>query len=85
MEKLLVFAFIVSPGVLFAFLRVPETPTLTPTLAPTLAPTLTLEAQPSCQVAAVYSPSRKTGSDTASGEVGRFVSLLGDALRKLNW
>ncbi len=80
MEKLLFFAFILSPGVLFAFLRAPEPPTLTPILAPTL----TLAARTSCQVAAVYSPSRQTGSDTASGEVGQFASLLGNGPRKPN-
>ena len=74
MEKLLFFAFIVSPGVLFAFLRVPEPPL-----------NLTLAARTPCQVATVYLPSRKTEPGAASGEVGRFASLLGDVPRKLNW
>lgn len=57
MEKLLFFAFVLSPGVLFAFLRAPEPPTLTPTL--------TLAAQTPCQVAAVY-PLHKAGPSVTS-------------------
>ncbi len=73
MDKLLFFAFIVSPGVLFAFLRVPEPPL-----------DLTLAARTPCRVAVAYPPSRQVGSDTSSGEVGRFVSLPGNGPRKPN-
>lgn len=79
MEKLLFFAFVLSPGVLFAFLRVPEPPTLTPTLTPAL----TLAAQTPCQVAAVY-PLYKTSPGVTSERVERFVGLPADTPRKLN-
>lgn len=74
MDKLFFFAFVLSPGVLFAFLRPPEPP----------PPNLTLAGRVPCQVAAAYPPSRQVGSDISSGEVGRFVSLPGNGPRKPN-
>ena len=73
MDKLFFFAFVLSPGVLFAFLRPPEPPL-----------NLTLAGRVPCQVAAAYPPSRQVGSDTSSEEVGRFASLPGNGPRKPN-
>ena len=84
MEKLLFFAFVLSPAALFAFLRVPEPPTLTPTFAPTLtAPTLTLAARASCQVATANA-TYETSSGAASERLEQFASSPGDAPRKLD-
>ncbi len=74
MEKLLFFAFVLSPGVLFAFLRPPEPPL-----------SLAVAARTPCLVATVYPQSRKTEPDSASGEVGRLASLPYDVPRKLSW
>lgn len=63
MEKLLFFAFVLSPGVLFTFLRAPE------------LPALTLAAQTPCDVTAVYSSAYGVGLNAASGQVGRFAEL----------
>ena len=67
MEKLLFFAFVLSPGVLFAFLRVPEAPTFTPTLTPA--------ARTSCQVAALYPVGRETRPDATSERVEQVAEL----------
>ncbi len=89
MEKLLFFAFVLSPGALFAFLRAPETPTLTPTFAPALtaptltAPALTLAARASCQVTAVNAI-YETSLGAASGQGEQFASSPGDAPRELD-
>ena len=64
MGKLLLFAFVLSPGVLFAFLRTPEAP----------EPTLTLAAQTPCPVAAVRPPGRTPG--LASAQAGRSAELV---------
>lgn len=65
MEKLAFFAFVLSPGVLFAFLRVPETPTL--------ASTLTFAARAPCEVAAY--PSSADAPNVAAGHAARSVRL----------
>lgn len=63
MEKLAFFAFVLSLGVLFAFLRVPETPTLT------------LAARTPCEVAAVHPSANETSVKLAAAQLERLTCL----------
>ena len=62
MEKLAFFAFVLSPGILFALLRVPETPTLT------------FAARAPCEVAA-YPSGTQNAPNVVTGHAARSVRL----------